>query len=196
MWGQKTLMESGGINSGATYIFEKPSGGWTDIDLSSATATATIQGANTASYSLGTSVAISGDSAIAGAEYIIMGLEELTLEQPIFLKSLQEGGPILILALLQRQQLSWELMMVMICLVASVAISGDTVIVGAEHFDGSGGIGSGAAYIFEKPSGGWANIDLNSDTADKTIQGANAYDNFGNCCSCFWRYRYCRGRCF
>ena len=61
-------MESGGADSGAAYIFEKPVGGvWTDIDLSSATATATIQGANTADF-FGNSVAISGDTAIVGAQ--------------------------------------------------------------------------------------------------------------------------------
>jgi len=44
----------------------------------------------------------------------------------------------------------------------SVSISGDTAIVGART-DDDGGFDSGAAYIFEKPNGGWAG-SLNEDS--------------------------------
>jgi hypothetical protein len=39
----------------------------------------------------------------------------------------------------------------------SVSISGDTIVVGAGRYDDANGIDPGSAYVFVKPSGGWAN---------------------------------------
>ena len=56
-----------------------------------------------------------------------------------------------------------------------VAISGDTVVVGA-RLDDDDGDNSGSAYIFEKPTIGWT--DMN-ETAKLTAKDAAAHDNFG-----------------
>ena len=55
----------------------------------------------------------------------------------------------------------------------SVSISGDTVVVGARAHDGY----RGAAYIFEKPVGGWSNM---TQTAKLTASDAAASDVFGH----------------
>lgn len=56
----------------------------------------------------------------------------------------------------------------------TVAISGDTVVVG----DPSGGSQSqGTAYVFVKPASGWANM---TQTAELTASDASAKSNFGD----------------
>ena len=62
----------------------------------------------------------------------------------------------------------------------SVSISGNTVIVGARG-DNDGGAKSGSAYVFVKPSGGWAG-SLNED-AKLTASDAAALDVFGRAVS-------------
>ena len=62
----------------------------------------------------------------------------------------------------------------------SVAVDGDTVVVGA-HFDDDKGGGSGSAYVFTEPSGGWADWDPSSDTetAKLTASDGAMGDSFG-----------------
>jgi hypothetical protein len=56
-----------------------------------------------------------------------------------------------------------------------VAISGDTVVVGAPTDDDSGS-GSGSAYVFAKPGGGWVD---GTQTAKLTASDGAAEDYFG-----------------
>lgn len=57
----------------------------------------------------------------------------------------------------------------------AVAISGDTVVVGAVGDDDNGG-SSGSAYVFVKPVGGWNNM---TETAKLTAADGATGDNFG-----------------
>ena len=57
----------------------------------------------------------------------------------------------------------------------SVAISGDTIVTGA-YGDDDNGTGSGSAYVFVKPPGGWTNT---TQTAKLTPSDASNYDWFG-----------------
>ena len=59
---------------------------------------------------------------------------------------------------------------------ASVSISGDTVVIGAETDDDNGSA-SGSAYVFERPVGGWFGT-LNEDAKLLASDGA-ANDRFG-----------------
>ena len=68
----------------------------------------------------------------------------------------------------------------------SVAVVGNTIVVGA-YLDDDNGDSSGSAYVFDEPSGGWAN-DTDSDDADgefdhttETVKlsGSSGFDNFG-----------------
>ena len=62
---------------------------------------------------------------------------------------------------------------------SSVAVSGDTVVVGATRDDDKGS-GSGSVYVFTKPVGGWAADDYSGNETAKLLasDGAND-DNFG-----------------
>ena len=60
-----------------------------------------------------------------------------------------------------------------------VAVSGDTVVIGATGDDDKGS-GSGSVYVFTKPVGGWAADDYSGNETAKLLasDGAND-DNFG-----------------
>lgn len=58
----------------------------------------------------------------------------------------------------------------------SVAVSGDVVVAGTEY-EASGGTASGAAYLFQKPAGGWVNM---TDTAKFTASDATEHERFGH----------------
>jgi len=60
----------------------------------------------------------------------------------------------------------------------SVSISGDTVIVGADGDDDGGFIGSGSAYVFVKPEGGWSGSL--TETAKLTASDPGRSDTFGD----------------
>ena len=57
----------------------------------------------------------------------------------------------------------------------SVAVDGDTVVVGASEDDGSG-----SAYVFTKPSGGWDDDEYDgNETAKLTASDGDDFDEFG-----------------
>lgn len=58
----------------------------------------------------------------------------------------------------------------------TVAIWGDTIVVGAYRNEHSGAFRAGAAYVFVKPSGGWADM---TETAKLTASDAAPNDEFG-----------------
>ena len=58
----------------------------------------------------------------------------------------------------------------------TVAISGDTAVVGAATHDNNSVVDSGAAYVFEKPATGWANM---TETAKLTASDGSPIDFFG-----------------
>ena len=57
----------------------------------------------------------------------------------------------------------------------SVAVDGDTIVVGAKR-NGGEGLNAGAAYVFAKPDSGWADT---TETAKLTASDAAIYDTFG-----------------
>ena len=59
----------------------------------------------------------------------------------------------------------------------SVAIDGDTVMVGAHNHNGGNGNHSGAAYVFTKPANGWADAE---GTVKLTASDAGVRDLFGS----------------
>ena len=56
----------------------------------------------------------------------------------------------------------------------SVAISGDTVVVGAASDDIGANLNQGSAYVFVKPAGGWADM---TQTAKLTASDGAANDS-------------------
>ena len=159
--------DDGGTASGSAYIFEKPASGWID---------ATQSAKLTASNGLGNdffgySVAISGDTAIVGAygdddNGDFSGLAYI-FEKPVtgWIDATQSAK------LTAPDGLAYDYFG------RSVAISGDTVIVGASGDNCAAGDYCGSAYIFEKPASGWIDVTQSSkltasDSADE--------DNFGS----------------
>jgi hypothetical protein len=59
----------------------------------------------------------------------------------------------------------------------SVAISGDTIVAGAPDHETMGHVQQGAAYVFTKPSSGWADA---TQTAELTSSDGTPQDNFGS----------------
>jgi len=59
-----------------------------------------------------------------------------------------------------------------------ISICGDTVLIGAPLDDHAAGADAGAAYVFERPTGGWAGMI--TETAKLTASDAGAGDYFGD----------------
>jgi hypothetical protein len=147
---------------GAIYVFEKPSTGWTNM-TQTAKLTASDGAAN--DY-LGYSVAISGNTVVGGAP----NANNYLGEAYVFVKPASGWVNMHETAKLTPSD-SYS------ALGASVAISGNTIVVGAPD-SSSGAVGS--AYVFVKPSTGWTNM---SQTAELTPSDGQDYDAFGSACA-------------
>jgi hypothetical protein len=148
---------------GSVYIFTRPGPGWTDM-----TQTAKLTASDgAAGHRFGVSVALSGDTLIVGASggpgvaYVFQkpagGWEDMTQTAKL---TASDGAA--------DDQFGW-----------SVAISGATVVVGADLYDVSGNNGNfdqGAAYVFVKPGAGWTNM---TQTAKLTASDGGTENYFG-----------------
>jgi len=153
--------------AGAAYVFVKMGGGWADM-----TQTAKLTASDKAAYDyFGYSVAISGDVVVVGSPYSDPGGTSSAGVAYVFVKP---GG-------------GWTDMTQTASLTASykaqddyfgssVSISADIVVVGAYGADPGGMNTAGAAYIFVKPGGGWADM---TQTARLTTSDMDTYDQFG-----------------
>ena len=139
--------DTGGASArGAAYVFVKPEGGWNGILSENAKLTAT--GA-TGSITLGRSVAISGDTVVAGASQENFGQGA----GYVFVKPANGwNGPLTESAKLVGSDRSGGDF-----LGTAIAMSGDTIAVGAPQAEPVGGFtDQGSAYVFVKPAGGWS----------------------------------------
>lgn len=154
-----------GIKTGAVYIFEKPESGWTDM-----TETARLRASD--SYSLdffGASVSINGDTVVVGAEYANDNGGK-SGSAYVFIRPAEGWRNMTETAKLSPHRLSD-----LANFGGSVAVSGDTIVIGA-YEDRFRGICSGTAYIFEKPTQGWINM---TETAELIPSDIEAYDQYG-----------------
>ncbi|HST56786.1 MAG TPA: FG-GAP repeat protein [Solirubrobacteraceae bacterium] len=128
---------------GVAYVFVKPDGGWT-----STTETAKLTATDaTAGNLLGTSVAIAGDTIVAGAP----GAADNQSYQGaayVFVKPPSGWTNATATAKLTATDGATG---------ASVAISGDTIVAGAPGATVNNQSYEGAAYAFVKPASGWTN---------------------------------------
>ncbi len=156
----------GAVFPGAAYVFAKPAGGWTNMTQTARlTASDGVMGDQ-----FGGSVAISGDTVAVGA--------------PVHKFWADERGAAYVFA---KPPGGWANMTQTAKLTASdgrmgdyfggsVAISGDTVVVGADSADVGGKYDRGTAYVFAKPGAGWTNM---TQTAKLTASDGAASDQFG-----------------
>ena len=154
--------DDNGTNSGSAYVFVKPGSGWADM-----TQTAKLTAADgAADDSLGYSVAISGDTIVVGAAWD----DDNGIDSGSAYVFVQPGG-------------GWADMTQTAKLTAgdgaandffgiSVAISSDTIVLGA-YYDDDNGTDSGSAYVFVQPGGGWADM---TQTAKLTAGDGAAND--------------------
>ena len=161
--GQVALVgvEAANSNTGATYVFNEPASGWSGTQFPSATLTAS---GGKAGDQFGKSVALSANGATAiigaytantgiGAAYIFTNTsgswaQAATLAQPAGAYSFG----------------------------ISVALSADgsTALVGSD----SANVGYGAAYVYARPTTGWATTV--NPTATLTVSPGSSVDQFGN----------------
>jgi photosystem II stability/assembly factor-like uncharacterized protein len=143
---------SGNNTGGSVYVYAKPAGGWTD----STTPTARLAASDgVVPDAVGYSVAIDGDTIVAGAESENIGGNTEVGALYVFAKpadgwaSGTETKKLVASDGAAGNQLGY-----------SVAISGDTVAAGAPF-------PNGAVYVFVKPANGWANA-AGTETAKLT----------------------------
>ena len=133
---------------GAGYVFTRPHGGWVS---SSDAARLTAPDAPPETW-FGTSVAVSGDSVVVGAPgHRYRSWEEVPTAAYVFTKPNEGWTDTSEAAKLTAPDGSMDGKFG-----HSVAVSGDTVVVGAYLADGDDNEEDfGKAYVFIKPSGGW-----------------------------------------
>jgi len=153
-------------NQGSAYVFVKPASGWAN-----ATETAKLTASDGASGDqLGFSVAVSGDTVVAGASLDNVGANADQGSAYVFVKPASGWASATETAKLTASDgASGDE------LGRSVAASGDTVVGGA-WLDDAPAANQGSAYVFVKPASGWASA---TQTAKLTASDGAAGDNLG-----------------
>lgn len=158
-------VDQNGERSGAAYVFTKPDGGWEDM-----TETAKLVSSHINEYdSFGFGVDIDGDNIVVGAIGKEYGTDILGSAY-VFTKP--DDG--------------WEDMTETAILLGSdlgshddfgrnVSISGNNIVVSAQH-DDDNGVWSGSAYVFSMPVSGWENM---TEVSKLTASDGAISDSFG-----------------
>ncbi len=150
----------GAHNNNAAYVFTRPATGWVND-------TETLKLSGSGSSSFGRSVAIDGDTIVVGA----IGQDDDRGSAFVFIKPAtgwanSPGTEVANLTAYSRNRDDR--------FGRSVAIDGDTIVVGAYGNDSN----RGSAHVFTKPATGWANSP-GTETAKLTASVRNAEDHFG-----------------
>ena len=140
---------------GSAYVFVKPAGGWAGLPTQAAKLTASDgSGADL----FGESVAVNGDTVVVNAIFGDVGQNPDQGSAYVFVKPtggwaglLQEDAK-----LVASDGATNDLFFT--AFGESVAVSGDTVVVGAAGHDVGTNTDQGSAYVFVKPVGGWAGL--------------------------------------
>ena len=151
--------EGNSADSGAAYVFTRQSGGWGQVAKLTAHDGATDD-------RFGSSVAVDGDTVVVGAD-AAEGNSADSGAAYVFTR--QSGGWGQVAKLTVHDGATDDRFG------TSVAVDGDTVVVGADAAEGNSAQ-SGAAYVFKKPDPGWATA---TETAKLTAHDGAAGDNFG-----------------
>jgi hypothetical protein len=153
---------------GAVYVFVRPASGWAN-----ATQTAELTASDGAAQDrLGTSVAVSGNTVVAGAPYHTVGPNNNQGAAYVFVMppsgwagSRTETAKLTASGGAEEDRLG-----------TSVAISGNTIVAGAPNRKATYA-GQGAAYVFVMPPSGWAGSL--TETAELTASDGVEQDELG-----------------
>lgn len=149
---------------GAVYVFVKPRSGWADM-----TQTAKLTASDGAySDALGSSVAISGNTVIAGAPNVTVGSNQYQGAAYVFVKPASGWADTTQTAKLLASDGAFHDQFGQ-----AVSISGNTAVIGALYASIGSHRYQGAAYVFVKPKQGWKN---GTQTAKLTASDGMAYD--------------------
>ncbi|MCX8072217.1 MAG: hypothetical protein N3C12_07190 [Candidatus Binatia bacterium] len=153
---------------GAAYVFTKPGSGWASTSTFNAKLIASDPQEGDF---LGFSVAISGNTIVAGAPYKDSGRGAVyVFEKPV-------GGWGSGSVMFQTAKLTASDGAQSDHLGSAVAVEGDTVVAGAPDDDSTVG-DSGSAYVFTKPASGWSGSL--TQTVKLTASDVTAFDTFGS----------------
>ena len=155
--------------SGVAYVFTRPADGWADMTQ---TAKLTPGTAGAAGDRFGVSVAVRGGTVVVGAHqhdanavtdsgaaYVFTKTGTAWVSTSTAAKLTAAGGA-------TNDQFG-----------ISVAVDGDTVVVGAHELEDQLNSRPGAAYVFTKPVGGWADMTQTAKLTPGTAGAAG--DRFG-----------------
>ena len=134
-----------GANFGSAYVFTKPTDGWVTT-----TETAKLTALNPAEYDVfGYSVAVDGDTVVAGAH---QDDDNGNNSGSAYVLTKPVGGWVTTSTAIKLTALDGS---VSDFFGHSVMVDGETIVVGA-HASNEGASDTGSAYVFTKPTGGWA----------------------------------------
>jgi len=159
--------EDNGI--GSVYIFSKPSSGWVTTDVITAKITSSLIVDNYSHF--GSSVSINNNALVVGAsDNTYNGIKSGTVhvyQKPVsgWVTTTTEDAVLISSDAKINDKLG-----------NSVSIYGDDVVTGS-ILGSNGGENTGVAYVFSKPSSGWAN---STETAKLTASDASNNDAFGH----------------
>jgi hypothetical protein len=155
--------EVGGVKTGSAYVFTKPADGWVSM-----TETAKLTASDGAAQDhFGWAVAISGNTAVIG-----MPWDDDTFGSAYVFEK-PAGGWV---DMTETAKLTASDGASNDALGVRVAISADTIVLGADGDDDHGTM-SGSAYVFQKPPDGW--VDM-TETAKLTAGDGAEWDRFGS----------------
>jgi hypothetical protein len=140
----------GNALQGVAYVFNQPSGGWV-----SATQTVKLKDPyGLSNDKFGISVAISGDTAVVGAQDVTIARNMDQGEAYVFAASDSNwASASLVGNLLASDGAAMDEFG------DSVSIDGTTAVVGAYHATVGASANEGAAYVYDEPSNGWTNMN-------------------------------------
>jgi len=160
--------ENSNFEQGAAYVFVQPGGGWSNM-----TETARLTASDGASGDvLGASVAIDGDTIVAGAPGANIGANALQGAAYVFVKPSGGWADMTETAKLTASDGALDAFFG-----SSVAVSGNTAAVGADGTTIGSNPYQGAAYMFVEPVGGWATTS--AFTGKLTAKDGARGDQFG-----------------
>ncbi len=155
---------------GSAYVFVKPSSGWSGT----LTESAELKASDEASGDwFGISVGVSGNTVVIGAQYATVGSNGDQGAAYVFVKPLNGWAG----TLTENAKLTASDGSVSEQFGSSLAVDGDTVVVGLSSDNIGGQDNQGSAYVFSKPLTGWAGAL--TENAKLTASDGSANDEFG-----------------
>ncbi len=178
---QKDDDDDRGDDSGSAYVFVKPNGGWDDWDeldsddKDKLTAKLTASDGS-ATDSFGWAVAADSDTVVIGAFGDDRTIDDTDIANlgAAYVFTKPAGGWA---NATETAKLTAPDAEAADLFGVSVAVDGEVVLVGA-HLEDENAFGAGAAYVFTKPAGGWADVD-DDDVTKLTASDGESNDRFG-----------------